>query len=43
MATPTLIRVMPQPVRRVVGDLSDETQVRVGLDIPGGGRPSEDE
>ncbi|MFP4030837.1 MAG: circadian clock KaiB family protein [Desulfococcaceae bacterium] len=43
MATPTLVRVMPQPVRRVVGDLSDETQVRAGLDIPGGGRPSEDE
>lgn len=43
MATPTLIRVMPQPVRRVVGDLSDETQVRAGLDIPDGGRPSEDE
>lgn len=43
MATPTLIRVMPQPVRRVVGDLSDETQVRAGLDMLGDGRPSEDE
>ncbi len=43
MATPTLIRVMPQPVRRLVGDLSDETRVRAGLDIPGDGRSSEDE
>lgn len=42
MATPTLIRVMPQPVRRVVGDLSDEGQVRAGLDIPGNSWPVEE-
>lgn len=42
MATPTLVRVMPQPVRRVVGDLSDETQVRAGLDLPDNERLSED-
>lgn len=42
MATPTLIRVMPQPVRRVVGDLSNESQVRAGLDIPGNSSPVEE-
>lgn len=42
MATPTLVRVMPQPVRRVVGDLSDEGQVRAGLDIPGNSWPVEE-
>jgi circadian clock protein KaiB len=42
MATPTLVRVMPRPVRRVVGDLSDEAQARTGLDLPDNERLSED-
>jgi circadian clock protein KaiB len=32
VATPTLIRLLPQPLRRYIGDLSDE-KVVFGLDI----------
>ncbi len=33
LATPTLIRVLPLPVRRIVGDLSDTKQVLLGLEL----------
>jgi circadian clock protein KaiB len=33
LATPTLIRYVPPPARRVLGDLSDVDQVLLGLDI----------
>ena len=33
VAAPTLVRLLPEPVARVVGDLSDETRVLVGLDL----------
>ena len=33
IATPTLIRELPPPVRRLVGDLSRQAEVRVALDI----------
>jgi circadian clock protein KaiB len=33
LATPTLVRELPPPIRRVVGDLSDRDRVLVGLDI----------
>ncbi len=33
VATPTLVRELPAPVRRVIGDLSDRQQVLVGLDL----------
>jgi circadian clock protein KaiB len=33
LATPTLIRELPPPVRRVIGDLSDQHQVVLGLDL----------
>lgn len=33
LATPTVIRKLPEPVRRVVGDLSDRDQVLLGLDL----------
>lgn len=33
MATPTLVRELPTPLRRSVGDLSDKDRVLVGLDI----------
>lgn len=33
MATPTLIRDLPPPVRRVIGDLSDRHKVLLGLDL----------
>jgi circadian clock protein KaiB len=33
IAAPTLIRKVPQPLRKVIGDLSDEEQFLVGLDL----------
>jgi circadian clock protein KaiB len=33
LATPTLVRKLPQPVRRIIGDLSDVQRVLVGLDL----------
>lgn len=33
VATPTLIKSLPAPLRRLVGDLSDVDRVLVGLDI----------
>ena len=35
VATPTLIRLTPEPARRVIGDLSDTEQVLLGLQIDG--------
>lgn len=34
IATPTLVRVSPAPVRRVIGDLSDEHKVAWSLGLP---------
>ncbi|EHQ52270.1 KaiB domain-containing protein [Ectothiorhodospira sp. PHS-1] len=33
LATPVVIRKLPPPIRRVVGDLSEQERVLVGLDI----------
>ncbi len=33
VATPTLIRELPLPLRRLIGDLSDTERVLVGLDL----------
>ncbi|MCB0112970.1 MAG: circadian clock protein KaiB [Caldilineaceae bacterium] len=33
LATPTLIKQLPLPLRRVIGDLSDVDKVLLGLDI----------
>ncbi len=33
IAVPTLIRTLPPPLRRIIGDLSDTERVLVGLDI----------
>lgn len=33
IAVPTLIKKLPAPLRRIVGDLSDEHRVLVGLDL----------
>lgn len=33
LAVPTLVRRMPQPVRKIIGDLSSEEKVLVGLDM----------
>lgn len=35
-ATPTLIKVQPPPLRRIVGDLSDHMQLLKSLDIGSG-------
>ena|SRR5215203_4973577 len=33
LAVPTLVRKIPAPVRKIIGDLSNEEKVLVGLDI----------
>jgi circadian clock protein KaiB len=33
LAIPTLVRKLPQPIRKIIGDLSDENRVLVGLDL----------
>ena len=33
IATPVVIRELPQPMRRVIGDLSDAEKVLIGLDL----------
>ena len=33
LAIPTLVRRLPQPVRKIIGDLSDTERVLVGLDL----------
>ena len=34
VALPTLIRKLPEPVKRVIGDLSNIERVLVGMDVP---------
>ena len=34
LAAPTLIKLQPEPVRRIIGDLSDTERVLRGLDLP---------
>jgi circadian clock protein KaiB len=39
LATPTLIKRLPPPLRRIIGDLSDTQKVLVGLEVqPDAGR-----
>jgi circadian clock protein KaiB len=33
LAVPTLVKKVPEPVRKIIGDLSNEAKVLVGLDI----------
>ncbi|HTB79490.1 MAG TPA: circadian clock protein KaiB [Opitutaceae bacterium] len=33
LAVPTLVRKLPQPVRKIIGDLSDTERVLIGLDL----------
>lgn len=40
LATPTLVKRLPPPLRRLIGDLSDTEKVVLGLDIQA--RPSFD-
>ena len=39
LATPTLIKQLPPPLRRVIGDLSDTEKVLLGLELAPGGTP----
>ena len=34
LATPTVAKVSPLPLRRIVGDLSDKEKVLAGLNLP---------
>ncbi|TWT33489.1 Circadian clock protein KaiB [Posidoniimonas corsicana] len=36
LAVPTLIKELPPPIRRVIGDLSDRDRVLFGLDLQSG-------
>lgn len=38
LATPTLVRRLPEPVRKIIGDLSDLEKVYFGLDLVPPGR-----
>jgi len=33
LATPTLTKALPLPIRRIIGDLSDKEKVLLGLDL----------
>jgi len=33
LAVPTLVRKLPEPIKKIIGDLSNEARVLVGLDI----------
>ena len=33
VAIPTLVRRLPEPIRRIIGDLSDSERVLVGLEV----------
>ncbi len=33
LATPTLIKSLPPPIKRIIGDLSDKEKVLIGLDL----------
>lgn len=40
LATPTLIKQLPPPLRRIIGDLSDKEKVLLGLEVRPGLRGS---
>ena len=42
LATPTLIKQLPPPLRRVIGDLSDKDKVLLGLEVLAASRDSTD-
>jgi circadian clock protein KaiB len=33
LAIPTLVRRLPEPIRKIIGDLSDTQRVLIGLDL----------
>lgn len=41
LAIPTLVRKLPEPIRKIIGDLSDTERVLIGLDLrPLGDQPA---
>jgi circadian clock protein KaiB len=36
LALPTLVRKLPEPIRSIIGDLSNEERVLIGLDLRAG-------
>ncbi|HSL20494.1 MAG TPA: circadian clock KaiB family protein [Vicinamibacterales bacterium] len=42
IAAPTLIKKLPPPVRRLIGDMADRKRVLVGLDLREQGSPDEE-
>ncbi len=43
LAIPTLVRNLPQPIRKIIGDLSDTQRVLVGLDVRPEAKHNEDQ
>ena len=43
LATPTLVKQLPPPLRRVIGDLSDRDKVLLGLEVVRGPRTTNPE
>jgi circadian clock protein KaiB len=39
VATPTLVKELPRPVRRFIGDLSHRSRILIGLDLPDQTKP----
>jgi circadian clock protein KaiB len=42
LATPTVVKELPHPIRRIIGDLSDSERVLLGLDLRTFSMESED-
>jgi len=40
LATPTLVKALPSPLRRVIGDLSNKEKILIGLDLQPVQQPS---
>ena len=38
LAVPTLVRRLPEPIKKIIGDLSNEERVLVGLDVKSANR-----
>jgi circadian clock protein KaiB len=38
IAVPTLVRQLPPPVKKIIGDLADKERVLIGLDIRSGSK-----
>ncbi len=41
LAIPTLVRKLPPPIKKIIGDLSNELNVLVGLDVRAADKPGD--